>query len=773
MNERKRILFISSYPPRECGIATYSQDLLKAMASKSDKNIAFEVCVLENRHTKRSYSNMVKYILNVDDLRSYNRLAKTINQQEDIAAIFIQHEFGLFGGKYGGDLLFLLEKLNKPVVTTFHTVLPKPDIERKNIVEAIVNYSEQIVVMTKHASSVLQKEYNCNIDNINVIPHGTHIVKWDDKKQLRDKYHIDPQLPVLSTFGLLSENKNIETAIYSLPKIKEKFPSVLYLILGQTHPEVKKKEGEKYRKFLKKEVERLGLTKNVLFLNHYLNLDELLEYLKLTDIYLFTSKDKNQAVSGTFAYAMSSACPVVATAIPHAKELLDEDTGILIDFENPTQMAESVINLLSDRDRLENMSKNAFHKTRYTVWENVAIKTTNIFEPFLEGERLELALPEISFAHLQRMTDKRGIIQFSKFSTPDISSGYTLDDNARAMIAATMHYIESKDPNNLKLIRTYLNFIQHCQQEDGVFLNYLDGEGKYHIKNDYVNLEDANGRAIWGLGYLFSQSNQLPNYLVIKAEATFNHAISSLSKLRSPRAIAFAIKGLYYYNTIANDPKIVYLIESFADKLTEYYDEVSEEKWEWFENYLTYANSTLPEAMLYAYLATKKATYKIIARTTFDFLLPHLFENGQIKVISNNGWFHKEHQPGQFGEQPIDVSYTIQALNIFYKVFKKEDYKQKVKIAFDWFLGKNHLQQIIYNPISGGCYDGLERDGVNLNQGAESTACYLMARMITGKIEDEKISPKIKLPGVQGVKFLKKEPDTNILYWKDDSFITE
>ncbi len=758
MNKKKRILFISSYPPRECGIATYSQDLITAMAKKFDKNISFEICALENSDIKRNYPRVVTHLLDTREIGNYVHLAKIINQQEDIAAVFIQHEFGLFGGKYGEHLLYLLEGLNKPVVTTFHTLLPNPDEGRQNLVGVIADLSDQIIVMTESASSILQKEYGVSLDRISVIPHGTHIVMWSDKKQLRKEYGVDPQRPILSTFGLLSENKNIETAIRALPKIKEKFPDVLYLVLGQTHPEVLKNEGEHYRNILEEEVERLGLENNVQFVNRYLKLDQLLDYLKLTDVYLFTSNDPNQAVSGTFAYAMSSGCPVVATAIPHASELLDEDTGVLIDFENSTQMAEGVLSILSDTNRLENMSKNVFLKIRYTVWDNVSIQTTKIFEPFLKKQKLQFALPKISLSHLKRLTDERGIIQFSEFSIPDKSSGYTLDDNVRAMIASCMHYSETGAKEDLKLINTYLNFIQYCQQENGTFLNYLDENGKYHIKNDYVNLEDANGRTIWGLGYLLSQEEVLPIYLTTKAEAVFNNAISALDRLRSPRALAFAIKGLYYYNSVVKDPKIIYLITSMADRLTEYYDKVSEEKWDWFENYLTYANSTLPEAMLYAYLATKKATYKIIARTTFDFLLSHLFQNGQIKVISNNGWFHKERQPNKFGEQPIDVAYTIQALDIFYKVFHDVSYRQKIRIAFNWFLGNNHLQQIIYNPVSGGCYDGLEKDGVNLNQGAESTVCYLMSRLITGRVEKEaKPVIKEKQPLLSKVRFLKNE----------------
>lgn len=732
---KKQILILSSYPPRKCGLATYSQDLRKALESKFNNNFSINVCALENGKMDRCYPSEVKHVLDITKSKNYIQLADLINNNQNIIAVFLQHEFGLFSGEYGGYLSYLLDNLKKPVITTFHTVLPHPEKKRREIVNAICSKSDKVIVMTDNSSELLQIHYGITAQKVEIIPHGTHIAQWANRSELKEKYGLKNR-KVFSTFGLLSQNKNIETALYALSKIKLKHPSALYLILGRTHPEAMKNEGDRYRKFLKDEVSRLDLEDHVKFVNQYLELDELLDYLKLTDVYLFTSKDPNQAVSGTLIYAMASGCPIVATRIPHARELLDSDTGRIIDFENPDQMAKAVLEILENPVQMEAMARNAFHKTRYTAWENVAIQTARIFEPYFQ-KAFSFNYPEISYAHIQRMTTDTGIIQFSDISIPDIQSGYTLDDNARALIAMVMHYEQFKDKKVLSLIKTYLKFIQNCQQENGLFLNYLDGNNKYSKQNDYVNLEDANGRAIWALGYLLSKGEQLPEHLSILAETSLCFAMTSLDTFHSPRAIAFIIKGLFYYTKKIRNPKVITLINLLANRLLEKHEEVSEENWHWFENYLTYANATLPEAMLYAYLATGKAAYKIIARTTFDFLLSHLFQKNQIKVISNNGWFHKAKTPNEFGEQPIDVSYTIQALNIFFKVFRENSYRQKMDIAFSWFLGNNHLNQIIYNPISGGCYDGLERDGVNLNQGAESTICYLMARLIMEKVRWE------------------------------------
>jgi hypothetical protein len=261
----------------------------------------------------------------------------------------------------------------------------------------------------------------------------------------------------------------------------------------------------------------------------------------------------------------------------------------------------------------------------------------------------------------------------------------------------------------------------------------VDKEGEFHVQNDYNNLEDSNGRTIWALGTLIAHQYILPEALIVQANKILEKAINNISQIESPRAIAFAIKGLYFYqNTEKNN--VQRIIDLLATKLLEKYNTVSDTNWKWFEEYLTYANSTLPEAMLYAYLTTNNPAYKMIAHVTFEFLLSHLFVDDTIKVISNRGWYQKGTTPNQHGEQPIDVSYTIQALDLFYWVFKDEAYREKMEIAFSWFLGNNHLNQIVYNPLTGGAYDGIEEHGVNLNQGAESTVCYLTARLIVEKV---------------------------------------
>lgn len=736
MKKRKKelpqLLFITSFPPRECGIATYSQDLIKALNDKFDNSFNIKICALENDTEMHTYPKEVKYILNTQHEKAFKSLANIINLDSRVKMVVIQHEFGFFAECQTCFIDFLNE-INKTKVTVFHTVLPNADEVFKSHVKEIALNSDALIVMTEKSATILKEEYGVNRDKISVIAHGTHLVAHTDKEVLKEKYGFQNR-KILSTFGLLSSGKSIETTLDALPDVVKTKPDVLFLIIGKTHPGIVKQEGEKYREFLEDKVKMLHLENNVKFINKYVALEELLEYLQLTDIYLFTSKDPNQAVSGTFSYAVSCGCAVVSTPIPHAKEFLSGDSGIIFDFQDSKQLGEAINKLLFDVTLRNTIKLNALHKIVPTVWENAAVSHALLFENLSNGSIiLKHRKPAINLDHFKKLTTDFGMIQFSKINKPDRESGYTLDDNARAMIAMCQHFEITKNKADLHYIDLYLNFIQFCQQADGRFLNYVDYKNVFTDDNLNCNLEDSNGRAIWALGYLISMSRILPAEMVSKADQIIQKMLPNAENIFSTRAMAFIIKGLAYYN-VENDSKAVrLLIKKLADRLTQMYLHEALNEWKWFESYLTYANSLLPEALLMAYQATGEATYKEVAKNAFDFLLSQTFDENGIKVISNRNWLKKGDAKTPFGEQPIDVAYTILALDHFYDCFKEDDYKTKIKIAFEWFLGRNHLNQIIYNPCTGGCYDGLEETSVNLNQGAESTVSYLMARLAIEK----------------------------------------
>jgi glycosyltransferase involved in cell wall biosynthesis len=301
---KSEILFVTSFPPRECGIATYTQDLMNALETQFRETFTFSVCALDSDLEQPDYPVPPKYIINTSNPKSFKQAVNKINDNPYIQSVVIQHEFGFFAECQAAFIDFM-ESIQKPVIVVFHTVLPKPDSLRKNSVQTIVKNAVYVIVMTHNAAALLINDYGVSEDKIQVIPHGTHLVPALKRTDLKREFGFSGR-KVLTTFGLLSSGKGIEVTLDALPVIVRIHPDVLFLILGKTHPVVLKQEGEKYRDMLKQKIRSLHLDAHVKFVNEYLSLPKLLSYLQLTDIYLFTSKDPHQAVSGTFAYAMSS-----------------------------------------------------------------------------------------------------------------------------------------------------------------------------------------------------------------------------------------------------------------------------------------------------------------------------------------------------------------------------------------------------------------------------------------------------------------------------------
>lgn len=720
------IVFVTSFPPRECGIATYSHDLVNALIHQFKSSFTCVICALESENEKHDYAIPPRFILNTDLHNSYAKTAFQINRDENIKLVVVQHEFGFFASSEE-DFMWFLHTIIKPIALVFHTVLPNPDCAFREKVIRMAAMASSIVVMTANASDILIRDYGIPAEKITIIPHGTHLVVPLERERLKEYYELSDR-KVLATFGLLGSSKSIETTLKALPAIINSHPEVLFLVLGKTHPSVVKREGERYRRMLEHLVIELNIEKHVRFVNEYLQLPVLLEYLQLSDIYLFTSNDPNQAVSGTFSYALSCGCPVISTPIPHAKEILGDENGIIFGFDNVLQLTNAVISLLDNSELRETISMRSFHKMASTAWQNSAISHAMLFRDIaLDGIKLNYEAPEFSLNHFQRMTTDFGMIQFAKIAHPDIHTGFTLDDNARALIATCQHYEMFRTSGDLALISIYFQFIDHCLQSDDLFLNYVNEKKKFTRQNYTENIADSTGRAMWALGYVSSLTTILPRELTERANVLFQRALAPLHKIHSTRAMAFIIKGLYYQNK----PENLDFLELLAQRLVRMYKHEETNDWHWFESSLTYGNSLLPEALLLAYLSTNREEYKRIAEESFMFLLSKIFINGRIKVISNKGWHVRgsidDNRSG--GEQPIDVAYTIMTLERFFSVFKLEGFRTMANGAFNWFMGDNHLHQIVYNPCTGGCYDGVEEFNVNLNQGAESTVSYLMARL--------------------------------------------
>jgi glycosyltransferase involved in cell wall biosynthesis len=476
-NGTPEILFISSFPSRECGIATYSQDLVSALNNKFNTCFKLKICPIESNSENFDYDFKVPFALNSEEKNSYQETSKKINQNPNIKIVLLQHEFGFFE-KNKTDLIELLVSINKPIIIVFHTILKKPNQELKTHVKFLAKIADALIVMTNFSKEILVQDYEIETTKINVIAHGTHLIPNSDKSLLKEKYQLSGK-QVLSTFGLLSSGKSIETTLFALPKIVKENPNVLFLILGKTHPGIVKNEGEKYRDSLEKIIKDLKMEKYVRFVNDFLPLPELLDYLQLTDIYLFTSKDPNQAVSGTFSYAISCGCPIISTPIPHAVEVITEHIGRIIPFEDSDALALEVNLFLRDKVLIKQINLNCLHKMASTAWENSAIAHAQVFQKVsLTPFQLEYNLPKINLNHIHKMTTEFAMIQFSIINQADINSGYTLDDNARAMVALCQHYELTKDESDLSYIALYLDFICFCMQEEGYFLNYVGSAEK-------------------------------------------------------------------------------------------------------------------------------------------------------------------------------------------------------------------------------------------------------------------------------------------------------
>ncbi len=719
------ILYVATYPPRECGIATFTKDISDSVDKRFFPTLKSKILAMNNNGTNiYNYPKKVIFQISDSEITDYLAVANKINKDPNIKLVNIQHEYGIFGGEYGEYIIPFLEVLKKPKVITFHSILPEPNEKLKKVTREIAKRVNAIIVMTKKGAELLHTDYNIGT-KIHLVPHGIPNTSFESQKGEKRNLGFRDKI-IISSFGMIGPGKGYEYAIEALPEVVAKYPNLLYIIVGETHPMVRKREGEKYRNQLESRIKELKLQKNVKFYNKYVTLSEIIQYLKATDIYLSTSDNPNQITSGTLVYAMGCGRAVISTPFLHAKDIITENRGRLVEFQNPESFKDAILELVSNTTLRKEMEKNTYHYTRHMTWQNVAMSYGRVFKEILRKDGVEVKeLPPLNIKHLMRLTDKFGIIQFAKQSSPDLNSGYTLDDNARALLTCSMHYEKLKEYRQLKMIKTYLDYIDYVKSEDGKLYNFVN-QSRVVDKNRWS--EDAHGRALWALGYLYSLQ-EVPQDFREKAEKIFLETFPATSIITSPRAIAYTITGLYHYNKIKKSPYIVENIKKLANYLVSLYKTSSTTDWHWFEQYLTYSNSKLPEALFYAYNSTKDIAYLKIAEESLNFLIGKTFDNNLFVPIGQKGWYIKDKERAYYDQQPIEAGYTVQTLITAYQTTKNILYKNLAIDAFQWFLGKNMLKQTVYNESTGGTHDGLGEHSINLNQGAESTISYLMARL--------------------------------------------
>lgn len=743
-----RIAVVGNYLPRHCGIATFTTDLCDAIHSEYG---AAELLALPVNDTEEGYAYpaRVRFELSEDNLASYRQAADFLNFSR-IDLVCLQHEYGIFGGRAGGHILELLRRLQMPVATTLHTVLRDPNPDQRAVMEEIAALSDRMIVMSRHSAEILQEVFDVPIDKIDLIPHGIPDLAFTDPNFYKDGFGTEGK-NVLLTFGLLSPNKGIENVIRALPKILSRHGNVVYMVSGATHPHILRREGDKYRVYLQNLAKDLGVEANVIFRNRFVSPEEMVELIGAADIYITPYKHKAQVVSGTLAYALSAGKAIISTPYLHAMELLDDERGTLVPFDDPEAIAAKTIELLDDDTARHAMRKRAYLYARDMVWNRVAQKYMKSFER-IYNERLRnpratfLAqntektldrLPSIKLDHLVQMTDQTGIVEHAVFVVPNYPEGYTTDDNARALIVAILleEYGAGAPTGAADLASRYLAFLWLALDPTTKrFRNCLSYERQWQERE---GSEDSHGRALWGLGTVLGRSKNAGWRGA--AGRMFELAVPAAIEFKSPRAAAFALLGLQeYLNSFPGDRAVLSASDALANRLLNSYRSYRSDDWKWFENGLAYSNARLPQALIRAGMRAGNEEMVSAGLEALDWLvaIQRCDVKGHFVPIGSQGFYSMTTEKARFDQQPVEACAVVSACLQAYRATGKGRWRKEAWSAFNWFLGDNDLQIALYDPTTGGCRDGLHSDRANENQGAESTLSFLMALLELRKLEE-------------------------------------
>jgi len=730
-----RIAFIGNYLPRQCGIATFTTDLCEAIVTKYGGTtcIALPVNDIEAGYP---YPARVRFELTEKDIDSYLRAADFLNMNS-VDIVCLQHEYGIFGGRAGSHILALLRELRMPIVTTLHTILRDPNPDQQKVLEEVAVLSDRLVVMSELGVEFLQEIYGVLPDKIDFIPHGIPDLPFVDPSFNKDLFGVEGKIVLLS-FGLLSANKGIENVIAALPAILDKHPNVVYIILGATHPHVKRQEGEMYRLSLQWLAQEKGVEGQVIFYNRFVSLEELVEFIGAADIYITPYLNAAQITSGTLAYTLGAGKAVISTPYWYAKEMLAKQRGVLVPFRDPAALAEQVIDLLDNESKRHAMRKRAYLFGRDMIWPQVARRYMESFER-ARAERRRLTpsgfavkpldkspgeLPPLKLDHLRLMTDDTGMLQHAVFTVPNYREGYSIDDNARALVVSTL-LEELGIGEALELASRYLAFIWYAfNMETGRFRNFMDYQRNWLEER---GSDDSQGRTLWALGTVLGRSNTPA--LQSTAGQLFEQALPAILDTTSPRAWSFALIGIYeYIRRFAGDRRASQVREELAGQLLKLYQSHRLYEWRWYEDGLSYCNAALPHALLTCGQSIPNNAMTEAGLESLSWLV-HLQRGdaGHFVPIGSNGFYQRGGERARFDQQPVEAQAMVSASLEAYRITGDQRWHKEARRAFEWFLGRNDLNLLIYDPTTGGCRDGLHPDRPNENQGAESTLAFLQA----------------------------------------------
>jgi glycosyltransferase involved in cell wall biosynthesis len=733
----RKVAFLGDYLPRKCGIATFTADLRRAIAAECPA-VQCPVVPVNDVEDGYDYPAEVRFEIEEQDLPSYLRAADFLNIT-DTNLVCVQHEFGIFGGPAGSHVLALLRELRMPIVTTLHTVAREPAPEQRRAMRELIRLSTRLVVMAERGREFLREVFQAPPAKIDLIPHGIPDMPFADPNYFKDEFRVAGRV-VLLTFGLLSPNKGIEFVMRALPDILRQYPNVVYIVLGQTHPKLLREQGEAYRITLQRLAKDLGVQKQVVFFNRFVELEELMRFIGAADIYITPYLDEAQITSGTLAYAFGNGNAVISTPYWHAAELLAEGRGKIVPFRDAGAIAAAVVDWLRDEAARHAARKNAFKLGREMIWSHVAKLYLQSFEqarldhsfvgrkssPIRTLDEQPGQLPDLRLDHLFRMTDSTGLFQHARFTVPDFAEGYCTDDNARALVLALMlRRLGHESPRIRELGATSAAFLNHAfNRAKGRFRNFLGYDRHWR---EEAGSEDCHSHAVWALGMCVGQAAS--GSIQRLGAHLFEQALPAVADFTSPRAWATSLIGIHeYLRRLSGDRLVNQIRDNLAAKLMASHAQCAAPGWLWFEDILAYANAKLPHALILTAHCLKDERMLGVGLDTLRWLVQaQTAESGSLRPIGSNGFYPRGQSRAQFDQQPIEAQVTVSACIAAYHATRDPGWVAEARRAFEWFLGRNDLGIALYDPTTGGCRDGLQVDRVNQNEGAESTLAFHLA----------------------------------------------
>jgi len=733
-----RVALIGSYVPRKCGIATFTHDVFHSL---NDLETIAKVDVFAmGDHDTYDYPSEVAYEIQQTP-ESYRQAANRINDgQYDV--LFIQHEFGLFGG-VAGDMLFeLLDQVTLPVVTMLHTVLKEPNDDQTRVIKRLSDRSKAMVTMSQRGKSFLKSIYHVSENRIDVIPHGIPNTSPRDLQKNKTQFGLNNHFVAL-TFGLIGPGKGLEYAIDALPEIVAHHPDFIYVLLGATHPNLLKNEGESYREGLRLQAEKLGVSEHLHFENRFVGVRELTQWIGAADVYLTPYLNEAQITSGTLSYAYGCGTPVVSTPYWHACDLLADGRGCLVPFRDADAIAKQVNELIDNEERRNQMASDAYTHGRTMVWSAVGNTLANLLHRCTKMAPTVnvMSLPEIPFPegksdlqHLFRLTDDTGIVQHAICALPNRHEGYCVDDNARALLLTLLlEQMGADAPGVASLQSRYAEFVNHAiDEESGRVRNFMSYSRNWL---EVVGADDSVGRTSWVLGTCIGRTNQ--QGIRLWAKRLYMPVLRHVASTGSLRAWCFGLLGVCEYRSHdLTNSEVNAIGEEFLSKIAFRLDETRDDNWPWFEDRLTYDNAKLSHAMLAGAHSFNKSKLASVALASLEWLCEvQTSANGLFVPIGSDTFYIRGQHRSLFDQQPVEAWATISACNYAYTATGDPKWIAEAKKAYDWFLGRNISGLVVIDTSTGGCFDGLHDDRVNFNQGAESTLAWLLSDLEMRMIE--------------------------------------